>query len=241
MTDGNPTPESPKRTSRRDFLKIAGAGGGGTLLGVALGRLLGSQTKSSEVSLTPEQAEKQSALRELKNFMEEYTTDRTVSNFLASASPEDINNAFTLVQEDSLYYASPVNAWNLKIPTDSGETTISYRNKKMNPNEGQGYFQEVRVYLDKDGKITAPLLGEFPTQDEMKSTFNQFTSRPLVVDSDWRKDESITRGNQIVAGPRPIEGEKQIVAMMRDTGLALISISNVPSSPPLPPSAGSIV
>ena len=129
MAEGQ-TPE-PKRTSRRGFLKIAGAGVGGAAVGAALDRLLGSSSKPAEISPTFEQAEKQNSLRELKDFMEKYTTDKTVSNFLANATPDDINKSFTLTQEDSLSYASPVNAWNLRVPVGSGETIISYRNKKI--------------------------------------------------------------------------------------------------------------
>ena len=240
MTDSQ-TPEIPQRTGRRDFLKNVGKVAGGIAAGVVVGRVLPgvlSDNKSSEVALTAEQAEKQNALRELKGFMEEYTSDKTVSNFLVNASSEDINKSFTLAKIPSLYYADPVNAWQLKVPVDSGETVISYRNKKMNPNEGSGDFQNVRVYLGKDGRIVAiPSSGIPTTLDETKHAFDQFTSRPLVNDSDWKKDE--TGLSSFSAGYRPIEGGKEIHVGAHAEGLMSITISDAaPSSSPT--SAGSV-
>lgn len=260
-----------KAIGRRDFIKrgaVAGAIGVAAAGGFALGREYASTTivrevivaqpvtaPAPEVPLTPEQKEKQDALRDLAKFMEEHTESLVVANFLASASPSDIDHALTLGTVLEYYGGSSV-AWQLRLPQktidpDKHVPTISYITDKLNP-DSRSPFEQVRVYLNEEGEVKKglekddpnliieddPIPGYNPLSEEgMKLAFARFTKHPMFLFPEgWSvhyRNQKTGKVTEYTKGEVDQQGVGRF-GLIQETGYASLTV-DLNSSPIIPP------
>lgn len=211
------TPERPRRFLQSTSTRIGIAASLGVLgiagIGIGLARLGNSPTRDNtvavasatltDVPLSAEQQKALNALNELNNFMNTYTNDKTVDNFIRSASVNTKTSAFNFGNVSNDHSFSPVQGWNLMLPDQptNAEPAIVFITDPSNPKQNEG----MTVFLNKKGGIRKDVdghnknaLGENWTQEEMKTAITTFFKSPpgynlytLIPDSYSNPDQQI--------------------------------------------------